>query len=110
MRARAPGAHLAQEKQRGGVPSLFFEDGFERQFVHGVGNPYEDRHRSPRSVVMSLLSKERRYELEKVHWPELHTCVDCGSVGFEMSMWLYTRGGICGTRITDVLLMMCTTQ
>ena len=84
------------------LPSLFLEDGFERQFVHGVGNPYEDRHRSSRSVVMSLLSKERHYELEKVHWPELHTCADCGSVGFEMSMWLYTRGGICGTHITDV--------
>ena len=46
-------------------------------------------------------------ELQRCACKELHTMADCGSVGFGMTLWLHTRGGVCGTHCSDVFAHDC---
>lgn len=58
----------------------------------------EDR----RACLLEVGTEKRVLELPKSVRPELHMMSDCGSVGFAMGLWLYTRGRCRGSFSTDV--------
>ena len=56
-----------------------------------------------RACVLDLASGQTALALPRNARPELHCISDCGSVGFQMGMWMFTKGSLRGSWSSDVL-------